>query len=645
MRKTLLVLFLFSGMVCSGQDLIWPLKIEISPSSSFAEFRGLRFHGGVDLRTRQTTGFPVVAIADGYVSRMKIQHRGFGYALYVDHPGLKLRSVFGHLDDYAEPMASYASEKLKKIGKRYGIDDSFPEGRFPVKKGQVIAFSGETGIGPAHLHFELRRLNDDPVSPTLVGYRIPDSTVPTAYSLHVVPLGPDSRIDGGFLRKSIPLVKRSPNRYSWANLIITQGRVGLEIGIADLGPGGNRFGVESIELKVDGKTSFKRVFSEFSYDEMKQCPYVYDYEMSNMKGTGYVYNLFRWPFETLKFSPGFGPWAGTLGKQGPGEHALSIEARDFSGNTIVAEGSFRQEVSPSSKSLQVGDLRLRRIIPTAFSVVAEFETGTRKDLPGVTAGLADCLAGNGQECKLPACRTPNSYQLAIPISPGSQSGYRLNGTSFGEGLKYLDEKGGEVLAEKGVRVTFPKGALNLPALVSFNSVSTSEGKVVPTRTGSLIGKAPVWEMFPPNLLTDKSFEVEVPLPSSPDPRRLGFYEVNSTGYDFCGGEVKGGKISLASRTGGRFTILEDLSPPECGFEGKRSVKRMGKCLVYRVSDSGEGVAYGEVTATLDGKPVPADSDPDKGEVYVSFPPGKARRVVEIRVPDGAGNVREISEKR
>ena len=69
--------------VAFAEEPLWPLSIEISQSSSFAEFRGMRFHAGIDLRTQQKNGLPVRAIADGFVSRASVQFRGYGYALYI----------------------------------------------------------------------------------------------------------------------------------------------------------------------------------------------------------------------------------------------------------------------------------------------------------------------------------------------------------------------------------------------------------------------------------------------------------------------------------------------------------------------------------------------------------------------------------
>ena len=95
------------------------------------------FHRGLDFSVPVGTGVRVTG--DGIVIAVQ-QQRGFGRVIKVDH-GNGVITVYAHL-----------SEQLVESG----------EG---VKRGQVIAKSGNTGRSSApHLHYEIR-LWDRPVNP------------------------------------------------------------------------------------------------------------------------------------------------------------------------------------------------------------------------------------------------------------------------------------------------------------------------------------------------------------------------------------------------------------------------------------------------------------------------------------------------
>ena len=48
----------------------YPLTLPPVTAGSFGELRPNHFHSGLDFKTNQVTGYPVHAVADGYVSRL-----------------------------------------------------------------------------------------------------------------------------------------------------------------------------------------------------------------------------------------------------------------------------------------------------------------------------------------------------------------------------------------------------------------------------------------------------------------------------------------------------------------------------------------------------------------------------------------------
>lgn len=136
-----------------------PLDIPVFLSANYGEMRTNRFHTGIDIKTQGVTGIPLLAAADGYVSRVTVAPSGYGRALYITHPNGTM-TVYAHMDRFTDEIENYLREERYRQ-KRSDID-AFPDaGRFPVAKGDRIGFSGNSGSsqGP-HLHFEVRRLSD-----------------------------------------------------------------------------------------------------------------------------------------------------------------------------------------------------------------------------------------------------------------------------------------------------------------------------------------------------------------------------------------------------------------------------------------------------------------------------------------------------
>ena len=132
-----------------------PLEIPLILSGTFGELRSNHFHSGMDIKTHQQTGLNVLASASGYVSRIKVSHFGYGKALYVQHPN-GYTSVYAHLKEFAPEIEAYIKER-QYAKESYEIE-VFPEAdELPVKQGEVIAYSGNSGgSGGPHLHFEIR---------------------------------------------------------------------------------------------------------------------------------------------------------------------------------------------------------------------------------------------------------------------------------------------------------------------------------------------------------------------------------------------------------------------------------------------------------------------------------------------------------
>lgn len=162
-----------------------PLNIPMSLAANFGELRSNHYHMGLDIRTQKKENLPVLAAADGVVVRVVIEPFGFGQAIYLQHPN-GFTTVYAHLNEFFPALASYVHQQQYKA-EAWQMTINIPPGLFPVKKGSLIAYSGNRGgsQGP-HLHFEIRRTSDDTnLNPLLFGLPVPDNTPPVIQRLAV----------------------------------------------------------------------------------------------------------------------------------------------------------------------------------------------------------------------------------------------------------------------------------------------------------------------------------------------------------------------------------------------------------------------------------------------------------------------------
>jgi hypothetical protein len=170
-----------------------PLDPPLRLSGSFGEYRPGHFHAGVDLATGEGVGAPVYAALDGFVARVRAAGNGYGRSIYVQCPDGRLL-VYGHLDAFDEPLASFV-DSVQAASGQY-VQDLWPApGRFAVRAGQRIAWSGRSGTDAPHLHFEIRR-GDVAYNPLLAGLALEDTSHPVFRRVALAPVAARERPAG-----------------------------------------------------------------------------------------------------------------------------------------------------------------------------------------------------------------------------------------------------------------------------------------------------------------------------------------------------------------------------------------------------------------------------------------------------------------
>ncbi len=248
-------------------------------SANMGELRPNHFHAGIDIKTDFTTGLPVYAAQDGYISRIRISSYGYGNTLYITHPN-GLVTVYAHLERFSADIQNYVIS-FQYANETFELDHYLPKGQLNVKRGDVVAKSGNSGSsGGPHLHFEIRDSLEHVLNPLQFGFtEIKDSQTPIFQKIAVKPLNINARVQNEFALKEWTASKKTDGTYGIPATIEAYGSVGLEIKVHDrMNETSNSYGVNCIELFVNGEEVFYHNIETFAFDESKYINVHIDYE-------------------------------------------------------------------------------------------------------------------------------------------------------------------------------------------------------------------------------------------------------------------------------------------------------------------------------------------------------------------------------
>ncbi len=280
--RFILFLFFTTSFLLNAQNnypqdyFVNPLEVPLILSGTFAELRSNHFHSGLDIKTQQRTGLKVKASANGYVSRIKVSHYGYGKALYITHPN-GYTTVYAHLKKFAPDIEAYI-KKHQYEKETYQIE-LFPSAEvLPIEQNSLIAYSGNSGgSGGPHLHYEIRDKEERPINPMLFGIDIKDSTNPIIKSIYVYPLDNNSFINKANKKQKLHLIPLKNGDYTIKN-IEAYGNIGFGIETIDRQDmSANSNGVYNIQTFLNGRRNFELDFRKFSFSETKHINQLIDY--------------------------------------------------------------------------------------------------------------------------------------------------------------------------------------------------------------------------------------------------------------------------------------------------------------------------------------------------------------------------------
>jgi hypothetical protein len=315
----------------------WPFREEIDLSSGFGDFRPGHFHFGVDLRTGGTVGWKVLSPVDGYVMRVRTSYYGYGKALYIMGDDGYVY-VFGHLADFATKIDRPLKE-AQNATRRYFQDLHFPRDSIRVRRGEFIAYSGQTGSGPPHLQFEKRDADNVPLNPLRYGFDLQDKTPPVYTRIGFQMTDDSSVFDTGWRKMFFDVVPGDrPNRYRLDTVLYFHRPFGMLVDCFDrMRPGGMKQTVYKLSLYIDGKLLYRSQFDSLDFDATHSVKLEYDY-LEAVEDRKWVRTLFKKignefsGSRAIRGKRGIFGLGGRDGSERIGLHTAKIVAEDCFGN-------------------------------------------------------------------------------------------------------------------------------------------------------------------------------------------------------------------------------------------------------------------------------------------------------------------------
>ena len=288
-KPAIIILLLIALTAIFAEDtlLVWPLACKPQLTSTFGEFRVGHFHAGVDFRTPEGEGMPIFALRDGSIVRVRETPWGYGKVVYYQMDD-GITAVFAHLSAFSDTVASLMNaEKYRK--KSNNAELWFKEGQITYRRGDTLAFSGSSGAGSAHLHFETRQGMDNPVNPMDLGYFTADTLPPQIQEIWLIPRADGAQIEG----KSAPFKIEIPSSRAGNLAIEAHGAISLSANIRDreCDANYNSFGAYIVRAIENSDTIFNFLADTISYSTTREIGLLY--ELGHQEEFGYKRPLFR----------------------------------------------------------------------------------------------------------------------------------------------------------------------------------------------------------------------------------------------------------------------------------------------------------------------------------------------------------------
>lgn len=598
-----------------------------SLAGNMGELRTTHFHSGIDIRTNNMIGFPVHASKSGYVSRITMGPTGYGNIVYLSHPD-GTTTLYAHLNEFVGPLAAHVrQEQYKRKAKTFDIDLFFTKDQFPVRQGDTIALSGNTGSsGGPHVHFDIRDSNNFALDPLKVaGFReVAEKLPPTPEKIALVTLDKNARINDRFGRYEFYAGTRSGSNYAIASPILACGVIGVEILAKDKMATTTSFygGVNYIEMRVDSQLVFSQAIEKLDITETRAIYTLMDFKTMRNKGSRF-YKLYIDDGNTLKFY-GSSPGPGKITVKPTRDSRVDITLKDSHGNSSVITFKLRP-VTPVKEVKSLEPLT----VPLTYDINNNTMTIAAKPY-AATGNMAKIYEKGVVTEVAPDYSNQHRATYLIDLRKTLPDSIAAAGQTVITNLRQVIPSGTEYkYYSDNLDIQFPVQALYDTLYLNASVTTQPDGsevfsigdRTVPLHKGITVAIRPTQQYTAWN-------------------KSLGIYRIAGRSYAYVGsGEVVNGRILFNTRDFGDFTILSDVAPPTI-----RVVNADQAGARFKIRDELSGIATYE--ASINGEWVLMHYDAKTATIWSELLDKKAslKGNFELIVTDNAGNQSRFTKK-
>lgn len=530
-------LFFGNAQKTSAQFFQHPVEGLPLTSGVFGELRTNHLHSGLDYRTGGSTGVPVLASASGHVSRIKTSATGYGLAVYLDHPN-GYTTVYAHLERYASPLAEWVKAR-HYLYQQFELDMALQPGEIPVRQGQIIGYSGNSGgSGGPHLHFEIRHTQSEAIiNPQRMGLRLIDQRAPYFQSLRLKEIpGP------GWSQKVLRTINLFPTKVTTSSR--TKGSRNSKSRKKPIPAKTLTYPIDALgNPKDSSKTwpirlqypAYVEVMARDRQDSNELTTGVYRIVLMQNRDTLYEFRADAFHFDQTRYGN---------------------SVMDYPSRILDRSQRHRCQVSPGNRLTMYGRIQHNGLIyPPPLGRVDSLQLW--------------CYDFNGN-------RTGQGFVVVADSLQGNPVGTLPRNPTDRE----------TILRDQGLVLRLPPGTLYDEEPVRHRSLPPTAGNLA----------ARTWEIHNARIPVHQPYDVRIqagPHRINPSLRSKVFLENKGLGSQtaYHAGTWDGNWFLSQARMFGRLNLVVDTVPPaiRCLLNPKIQTLRRGQSLTYRLSDAMTGV--------------------------------------------------------